>query len=47
MAQLGLSSEQQAMFDTVDGALLSCGERPVDAVLDELGSPRCSAKAAT
>ena len=37
MAQLGLSSEQQAMFDTVDGALQSCGERPVDAVLDELG----------
>lgn len=37
MAQLRLSSEQQAMFDTVDGALLSCGERPVDAVLDELG----------
>ncbi|MEN9717808.1 MAG: hypothetical protein RIQ99_686, partial [Pseudomonadota bacterium] len=37
MVHLGLSSEQQAMVDTVDGALQSCDGRSVDSVLEELG----------
>lgn len=37
MVNLALSSEQQAMIDTVGGALADRGERPADAVLQELG----------
>lgn len=37
MVSLGLSGEQQAMIDTVGGALAHRGERPADAVLAELG----------
>lgn len=37
MVSLGLSSEQQAMVDTVGGALADRGERPADDVLAELG----------
>lgn len=37
MVTLGLSSEQQAMIDTVGGALADRGQRPTDEVLAELG----------
>ncbi|WP_374526912.1 acyl-CoA dehydrogenase family protein [Novosphingobium sp.] len=37
MVSLGLSSEQQAMIDSVGGALASRGERSADSVLEELG----------
>lgn len=39
MVYLGLSSEQQAMIDSVGGALALRGERTADAILAELGVP--------
>ncbi|MCW1383642.1 acyl-CoA dehydrogenase family protein [Novosphingobium sp. KCTC 2891] len=37
MVQLGLTGEQEAMIDSVIGALSDRGDRPAQAILDELG----------